>query len=397
MDRPIEPFKLARRHDMIQRRLYHPDVMQAVNDHARRKGIPENVAFQQAKKHAREIVPSFSATVYFTVASTIAHFLSETLYRVRIGRFDAVLSGLDPKATVVFVMNYRSNMDYVLVTYLAAQRSALSYAVGAWARIWPIGLLISAMSAFFIRRKFRGLLYSRVLACYVQMATQGGVTQAVFPEGGLSLDGHIAPSRLWILNYVISGWELKGRGVTFVPVSINYDRLLKDYILLAAGKRGQRRFGANISVIAWFIGKQFWLWLAGRYQRVGYAVVHFGTPVSLSDFHKQTGAISSAVLAREIMVQVEAGIPVLPDPLISLILVNNAPLRAMKLNAAFAAVKPEYLQNTPVAWAEAAEVAVLNLVQRKLIVHEAGRYIITEKGKSVLTYYAACLSHILKN
>ena len=46
LDRPIEPFKLARRHDMIQRLLYHPDVMQAVNDHARREGIPENVAFQ---------------------------------------------------------------------------------------------------------------------------------------------------------------------------------------------------------------------------------------------------------------------------------------------------------------------------------------------------------------
>ena len=27
LDRPIEPFKLARRHDMIQRLLYHPDVM----------------------------------------------------------------------------------------------------------------------------------------------------------------------------------------------------------------------------------------------------------------------------------------------------------------------------------------------------------------------------------
>jgi hypothetical protein len=39
---------------------------------------------------------------------------------------------------------------------------------------------------------------------------------------------------------------------------------------------------------------------------------------------------------------------------------------------------------------------VLNLVQRKLIVHEAGRYIVTEKGKSVLPYYAASLSHISK-
>jgi predicted transcriptional regulator len=68
----------------------------------------------------------------------------------------------------------------------------------------------------------------------------------------------------------------------------------------------------------------------------------------------------------------------------------------MELNAAFVAVmqavEPEYLQSTPEAWAEAAETGVLNLMQRKLIVHEAGRYIVTEKGKSVLPYYAASLS-----
>jgi glycerol-3-phosphate O-acyltransferase len=232
------------------------------------------------------------------------------------------------------------------------------------------------------------------------MATQGGVTQAVFPEGGLSLDGRLAPPRLGFLNYVLSGWEPQARDVIFVPVSINYDRVLEDYILLAAGKRGQRRFGANISVIARFMAQQFWLWLTGRYKRFGYAAVHFGKPVSLSDFHRREGAISSPVLAREIMAQVEAGIPVLPVPLISLILIQKAPLRALELNAAFVAVmqavEPEYLPATPDAWTEAAEAGVLNLMQRKLVVHDAGRYVITEKGKSVLPYYAASLSHISK-
>jgi glycerol-3-phosphate O-acyltransferase len=242
------------------------------------------------------------------------------------------------------------------------------------------------------------LLYRRVLARYVQMATQGGVTQAVFPEGGLSLDGRLAPPRMGFLNYVIAGWEPKGRDVIFVPVSINYDRVLEDYILLAGGKRGERRFGANISVIARFLAQQFWLWLTGRYRRFGYAAVYFGAPVSLSAFHKQTGGISSPVLAREIMAQVEAGIPILPVPLISLILIHKAPLRALELTAAFVevmqAVEPEYLQATPEAWAEAAEAGVLNLMQRKLIVQDGGRYVITEKGKSVLPYYAASLSHI---
>ena len=101
------------------------------------------------------------------------------------------------------------------------------------------------------------------------------------------------------------------------------------------------------------------------------------------------------------MAQVEAGTPVLPVPLISLILLNKAPIRALELDAAFAkvmqAVEPEYVQATPQAWAAATEAGVLNLMQRTLIVHDAGRYVITEKGKSVLPYYAASLSHLPKN
>ncbi|MBL4769271.1 MAG: glycerol-3-phosphate acyltransferase, partial [Rhodobacteraceae bacterium] len=65
LDRPIQPFKLARRYDMIQRLIYDPQVSQAVASHAKERGIPENVAFEEARSYAREIVPSFSASAYF--------------------------------------------------------------------------------------------------------------------------------------------------------------------------------------------------------------------------------------------------------------------------------------------------------------------------------------------
>ena len=58
---------------------------------------------------------------------------------MRLGYVDAEnLARVEPDATVVFVMNHRSNMDYVLAAYLAADQTALSYAVGEWARIWPL-------------------------------------------------------------------------------------------------------------------------------------------------------------------------------------------------------------------------------------------------------------------
>lgn len=111
LQRPIEPFKLARRYDMIQRLIYDPDITQAIVDYAAEENVPENVAFEKARSYAREIVPSFSATAYFSVGTRLAEWLSTSLYRIRLGAFDREgLSKLDPNATVIFVMNHRSNI-----------------------------------------------------------------------------------------------------------------------------------------------------------------------------------------------------------------------------------------------------------------------------------------------
>ena len=144
---PIQPFKLARRNDTIQRLVYDRDVVAAVAEHAKAHGVPEAVAHERARRYAREIVPAFSASAYFGFAIRIARFLSRALYHVRITTYDEGLERIDPGSTVVFVMNHRSNMDYVLVTYLVAERAALSYAVGEWARVWPLRTLIRAMGA----------------------------------------------------------------------------------------------------------------------------------------------------------------------------------------------------------------------------------------------------------
>lgn len=270
LERPIEPFKLARRYDMIQRLIYDPEVSLAIAEYAKEEGIPENVAFERARRYAKEIVPSFSATAYFGIAIRAAKALSLALYRVRLGRYDEQgIEKIDPDATVVFVMNHRSNMDYVLVTWLAAERSALSYAVGEWAQVWPLSRLIKATGAYFIRRRALNSLYRRVLARYVGLATDGGVTQAVFPEGGLSLDGALAKPKLGLLSYIVEERSADARDVVFVPVAVNYDRVFEDRILIAAGQAGKRRFGAKISVIARFVFRQVWLRIIGKYHRYG--------------------------------------------------------------------------------------------------------------------------------
>ena len=82
------------------------------------------VAQGKVMTYAREIVPSFNAYLYFRIGYWIAKKIARMLYRVRVGLVqDEQYAGIDTGSTVVFVMNHRSNMDYVLVAFLAAERN----------------------------------------------------------------------------------------------------------------------------------------------------------------------------------------------------------------------------------------------------------------------------------
>ncbi|MCY1126201.1 1-acyl-sn-glycerol-3-phosphate acyltransferase [Frigidibacter sp. RF13] len=315
LDRPIQPFKLMERQDMIIRLAHDPKVYEAISEEARATGEPETVVMERARRYAREIVPSFSARFYFTYGIRLARWFARLIYTVHLD--DRKLGQIDPGATVVFVMNHRSNMDYVLVTYLAAERSALSYAVGEWARIWPLSWLIKTMGAYFIRRRSDRQLYRRVLSRYVQMATAEGVTQAIFPEGGLSLTGRTMAPKLGILSYITGAPRAPGRDVIFVPVALNYDRIVEDRVLIAAHAEGTRRFRARITGILAFIARHLWRALLGRFRGFGDAVVRYGTPISLSTFERQEKGDPTEALAQALMAEITRNIPVLAVPLVS--------------------------------------------------------------------------------
>jgi glycerol-3-phosphate O-acyltransferase len=165
--------------------MFDPEVLKAVEDEAKARDEPKSVTHARAKRYAKEIVPAFSAYTYFRIGAGLAKWLSTALYRVRVGAFEeAELYKVPPDASVVFVINHRSNMDYVLVTYLVSESSALSYAVGEWARVWALQGLIRAMGGCLRAPRQLNALYRKVLARYVHMATASGVTQAVFPRRG---------------------------------------------------------------------------------------------------------------------------------------------------------------------------------------------------------------------
>jgi glycerol-3-phosphate O-acyltransferase len=405
LERPIQPFKLMRRQDMIVRLIYDPQVMEAVVDFAHDKGVPESVAFQQARSYAREIVPAFSAAAYFGFAIRVARWLSRGLYKVRLGQYDeAAFRAIDKKAAVVFVMNHRSNMDYVLVTWLAAERSALSYAVGEWARIWPLQSLIRAMGAYFIRRRYLSPLYRRVLARYVQMATHEGVTQAIFPEGGLSLDGRVGAAKKGLLHYIVTGFNPDdGRDVVFIPVALNYDRVLEDRVLIAAAQAGERRFRARLSEILGFVLRMTWQKLRGRFRPFGYAAVSFGVPLSLEAWFRAQDRIETEELAATLMARIRSAVPVLPVPLVATILQarDGVPLPRADIEA-HALAMAERLSATgqhihlPESRPELAVREGLDaLAIRGIVTEGADGWHVTPGEEAALAFYAASIAHVV--
>ncbi len=395
LTRPIEPFKLARRYDMIQRLIYDPHVNEAILEYARKEGVPENVAFEKARRYAREIVPSFSAFAYFGFGIRAARLLANAIYTVRTGPDnDAVIAGVPKDSTVVFIMNHRSNMDYVLVTYLAGRASALSYAVGEWARIWPLSRLIKSMGAYFIRRRSRGALYRRVLARYVQMATEGGVTQAIFPEGGLSLTGKLAPPKMGLLTYVVDAGRTANRDIVFVPVAINYDRVLEDRVLMAAHKRGDRRFGAKITVVLGFIFRKIWLRLRGRFLRFGSAAVVFGEPLSMRSFGAER---SIEELADTLMVRIQAAMPHMSVPLLSkLMLAADGPITRSDLRAAainhIEQNREHFLMREDEAAADRIDRALDHVLKRGFLKQSGDMMDIMPGERDTLEFYANSIS-----
>lgn len=400
LDRPIEPFKLTRRYDMIQRLIHDPQVAQAVVEQAAADGIPENVALEQARRYAREIVPAFSAFAYFSLATRAARFLSKTVYQVQMGRLDdAALRGLDANATVVFVMNHRSNMDYVLVTYLAADRLALSYAVGEWAQVWPLSRLIRAMGAYFIRRRSRNDLYRKVLAAYVRHSTRGGSTQAMFPEGGLSLDGAPAAPRLGLLKYIVDAHDPQGRDVVFVPVALNYDRVLEDRILTTAARAGKRQFRARIGPEALRLLRQLGLWMIGSYQRSGLAAVTLGQPLSLAAWRADSAGDVTEPLAQELMQRIRSVVPVLPVPLVATALLRHGamPQEALvqRMTDLVASMPLAHIHMPTQQIPDAAEDGLALLLRRGIIAQKDGGFHPVEARRDLLAFYANSLSHLL--
>ncbi len=339
LDIEIRPIQFTRRQAIIDQLVFDEKVIDAIKLYAEEHKMPLAIAQEKAHKYAAEIVPAFNAYIYFRIGYWLARKLARLIYRVRVGFYDRnKISEIDSNSSVVFVMNHRSNMDYVLVSFLVAEKTTLSYAVGEWARIWPLQMLIKAMGAFFVRRNSGNPLYRKVLERYINISTRAGVCQAVFLEGGLTKDGTLRDPRLGFLDYMLRDYHPHSdKDIVFIPVGINYDRVIEDRSLIRRLDKSaeKRSLWFVMKTTAGFIFKNALLSRKNRWRRFGYASVNFGEPVSAKHYCEINRVDFSALetedrfvrvesLARSIMDNITQVVPVVPVALMSEILKTNA-------------------------------------------------------------------------
>lgn len=414
----IPAFKLTKRQVLLDRLTFDPTIMAAVDSEAQRSGTPREALARQVERFAREIVPSFNAYFYFRIGHYVARQIAQSLYRVRLGYSDdESLSKISRNASIVFVMNHRSNMDYLIVAYMAASRTALSYAVGEWARIWPLQTLIRSLGAYFVRRNSKNPLYRRVLARYVQMATESGVVQAMYPEGGLSRDGRLRPFKLGLVSYMVSAFDpTSDRDLVFVPVGINYDRVLEDRSLIrmidSSATQPSRRF-IVITALKW-IGHNLRLILKQRWYRFGYACVNFGTPISIRSYFQRRGIEPNALdpdgraaviasLGEDLLGSIARTIPVVPVSLIATVFVRHhaQAMSQLEIKAHVQKLISELESRNAYTHIPRADhdyaitVGLRMLVLRHFVIESDGLFRAAGGEESMLRYYANAIEHFL--
>jgi glycerol-3-phosphate O-acyltransferase len=416
LDIEIRPFQLTRKQALIDQLIFDDKVIEAIKHYAKENNMPTEVAQAKALKYATEIAPTFNAYIYFRFGYWLAKKVGRLIYRVRVGFYDNnQLKKIQQNASVVFVMNHRSNMDYILVSFLAAEKTALSYAVGEWARIWPLQTLIKSMGAFFVRRNSRNALYRRVLERYVNLATRAGVCQAVFLEGGLTRDGKMREPRLGFMDYMLRDYHPDiDRDIVFIPVGINYDRVIEDKSLTRRlDPQAARRSGWFVlkTSLSFFI-KTLLMERKARWRRFGYASVNFGKPISAKDYCTEQKIDFSQMeqqqrfeciehLSQSLMSEIHHVVPILPVPLMCEILLQQPDQRQSELELKTRAVQRiEQLQaigapiNISASACEHVLMAALDmLVGRSFVNVDNGLYRPAPKALPLLEYYANSIIH----
>lgn len=181
------------------------------------------------------------------------------------------------RGAVVFLPSHKSHIDYIMLSNVLrdAHLQLPLIAAGDNLAFFPMGPIFRRGGAFFIRRSFKGdKLYGAVVDAYIRRLLREGYSIEFFLEGGRSRTGKLLPPKLGLLNIVVdAALSQPHKAVTFIPVSIGYERLLEErsYMRELSGGEKHKEDASSLLRSTSVLG--------GFYGRVN---VQFGEPITLT-------------------------------------------------------------------------------------------------------------------
>ncbi len=187
----------------------------------------------RAYKYYREIAADFSI-VWLMVFRVVSlrflkkifndfHYNTEDFKRIR---------EWAKKGNLVLVPSHKSHIDYVILSNLFFRNNFTPPHIVAGANLsfFPLGKIFRKSGAFFMRRSFKGnKLYSVVFRQYVKSLVAEGYPIEFFIEGGRSRTGKIISPKMGIVKYLVESIEEGyGEDLIFVPITVNYDRIMEE-------------------------------------------------------------------------------------------------------------------------------------------------------------------------
>jgi glycerol-3-phosphate O-acyltransferase len=213
--------------------LRSPRVRKHVEAAAREQKKPLAVIEQQADKDLRKLCAMMDPNVLALFTRFLA-WLWERLFDGMVIDHEGLerLREAARRGPVILLPSHRSHVDYLVLSHVLS-RNAVSpplIAAGDNLSFFPIGGLLRRCGAFFIRRSFKGRkLYTVLVDAYLRRILVEGFNVEFFLEGGRSRTGKLLPPKLGLLTMVVdAGLKLPSVDLSFMPISVGYDRIIEE-------------------------------------------------------------------------------------------------------------------------------------------------------------------------
>ncbi len=219
--------------EMMEKVLYHKNVLDDISLLKESGPRSEKRLREKAYKYFKEIAADFSiVTIKWFNAAVVVMFKKI---------FDGIYYNIDDlkrvreaaqRGPLILVPCHKSHVDYLIISSIFYRNKLVPPHIVAGANMFffPMGPIFRKSGAFSMRRSFRGQkLYPTIFKQYIKTLINEGYSIEFFIEGTRARSGKLSLPKMGILKYLIEAIdEGYHKDLIFVPITINYDRILEE-------------------------------------------------------------------------------------------------------------------------------------------------------------------------